>query len=156
MNINLTLIGQVISLFVFVWFCMKYVWPPIIQALEEREKRIADGLAAAEEGQNKLTEAEQRLSDLVDEGKQQAAEIIAQAQKRGDEIVEDAKTAAKSEGGRLLEAARSEIDQERMQAKDQLKREVAVLALAGAEQILMREVDQNVHNEVLARISADL
>jgi len=141
MNINLTLIGQALSLFIFVWFCMKYVWPPIIQALEEREKRIADGLAAAEQGQSKLTEAEQRLSDLVNEGKQQAAEIIAQAQKRGDDIVDEARTAAKSEGERLLEAARSEIAQERMQARDQLRSEVAVLALAGAEQILMREVD---------------
>ncbi len=156
MNINLTLIGQAISLFIFVWFCMRYVWPPIIQALEEREKRIADGLAAAEAGQHKLTEAEQRLSDLVNEGKQQAAEIIAQAQRRGDEIVEEARTAAKSEGERLIEAAHSEIDQERMQARDQLRGEVAALALAGAERILMREVDQNAHNAVLARISADL
>ena len=156
MNINLTLIGQAISLFIFVWFCMKFVWPYIIKALEEREKRIADGLAAAEAGQNKLVEAEQRLTDLVNEGKQQAAEIIAQAQKRGDEIVDEAKDAAKSEGERLIEAARAEIDQERMQAKDQLKVEVAALALAGAEQILMREVDKSAHDEVLTKISADL
>ncbi len=156
MNINLTLLGQAISLFIFVWFCMKYVWPPIMNALQEREKRIADGLAAAEAGQSKLMEADQRLTDLVSEGKQQASEIIAQAQKRGDEIMDEAKNAAKLEGKRLVDAARAEIDRERMQARDQLKNEVAVLALAGAEQVLMREVDKNAHDEVLAKLSAGL
>ena len=105
MSINLTLLGQAISLFIFVWFCMKYVWPPIINALQEREKRIADGLAAAEAGQDKLVEADRRLADLVDEGKQKANEIIVQAQKRGDEILEEAKGAARLEGERLIEAA---------------------------------------------------
>ncbi len=156
MNINLTLFGQAISLFIFVWFCMKYIWPPIINALQEREKRVADGLAAAAAGQNKLTEADQRLSELVNEGKQTAGEIIAQAQKRGDEILEEAKNAARTEGERLIEAARSEIERERMQARDQLRQEVAVLALSGAERILMREVDKNAHDEVLARIGAEL
>ncbi len=156
MNINLTLLGQAISLFIFVWFCMRFVWPPIMQALQEREKRIADGLAAAEAGQTKLTEADRRLVELVEEGKQQAAEIIAQAQRRGDEIMEEAKNTAKTEGERLIEAARSEIEQERTLARDQLREEVATLALAGAEQILMREVDKTAHDEVLANIGARL
>ena len=156
MNINLTLIGQAISLFIFVWFCMKYIWPPIINALQEREKQVADGLAAAEAGQNKLVEADRRLSDLVNKGKEQAVEIITQAQKRGDDILEEAKDAAKAEGERLIEAARSEIEQERMQAKDQLRQEVAALALVGAERILMREVDKNAHDEIFARLGAEL
>ena len=156
MNINLTLIGQAISLFIFVWFCMKYIWPPIINALQEREKQVADGLAAAEAGQNKLVEADRRLSDLVNKGKEQAGEIIAQAQKRGDDILEEAKDTAKAEGERLIEAARSEIEQERMQARDQLRQEVATLALVGAERILMREVDKNAHDEIFARLGAEL
>ena len=156
MSINLTLLGQAISLFIFVWFCMKYVWPPIINALHEREKRIADGLAAAEAGQNKLVEADQRLSELVDEGKQHANEIISQAQKRGDEILEEAKHAAGVEGERLIEAAHAEIERERTQARDQLRQEVAVLALTGAERILMRDVDKNAHDEILARLGAEL
>ena len=156
MSINLTLIGQAISLFVFVWFCMKYVWPPIVNALQEREKRIADGLAAAEAGQDKLVEADRRLVELVDEGKQKANEIIVQAQKRGDEILEEAKGAARLEGERLIEAAQAEIERERTQARDQLRQEVGALALAGAERILMREVDKDAHDELLARLGAEL
>ena len=156
MSINLTLIGQAISLFIFAWFCMKYVWPPIINALQEREKRIADGLAAAEAGQDKLVQADRRLSELVDEGKQKANEIIAQAQKRGDEILEEAKHAARAEGERLVEAAQAEIERERTQARDELRQEVGALALAGAEQILMREVDKDAHDELLARLGAKL
>ena len=156
MSINLTLFGQAISLFIFVWFCMKYVWPPIINALHEREKRIADGLAAADAGQDKLVEADQRLAQLVDEGKQKANEIVVQAQKRGDEILEEAKHTAREEGERLIEAAHAEIERERTQARDQLRQEVATLALAGAERILMREVDKNAHDEILAGIGADL
>lgn len=156
MSINLTLIGQAISLFVFVWFCMKYVWPPIINALQEREKRIADGLAAAEAGQNKFAEADQRMTELVNEGKQKANEIIVQAQKRGDEILEQAKQTARVEGDRLIEAAHAEIERERTQARDGLRQEVATLALVGAERILMREVDKGAHDELLAELSAEL
>ena len=156
MNINLTLLGQAISLGIFVWFCMKYVWPPIMQALQEREQRIADGLAAAAAGQEKLTQADQRLEELLSEGKQQANEMVTQAQKRGDDILEDAKRAARLEGERLIEAARAEIDRERTEAREQLRREVAALALAGAEQILGREVDKAAHDATLARIGAEL
>ena len=118
--------------------------------------RSLTGLAAAEAGQNKLVEADRRLSDLVNKGKEQAGEIITQAQKRGDEILEEAKDTAKAEGERLIEAARSEIEQERMQARDQLRQEVAALALVGAERILTREVDKNAHDEIFARLGAEL
>ena len=156
MNFNATLIGQIIAFATFVWFTMKYVWPYMLKKMHERETRIADGLAAAEKGQQTLEEAEQRLADMVNEGKQQAGEIISQAQRRGDEIIEAAKNEARDEGERLKAAARSEIEQERMQAREQLKEEVAMLALAGAEQILMREVDKKAHNELLAKLSAEL
>ena len=156
MNMNLTLLGQAISFGIFIWFCMKFVWPFIIKALEERKHRIADGLTAAEEGQRKLAEAEQALTDLVEEGKQKASEIIAQAQRRGDEIVEESKGKARTEGERLIEAAQAEIEQQKTEAKESLRSEVANLALAGAEQILMREVDRNAHNEVLGKISSEL
>lgn len=156
MNINLTLIGQSISFIFFVWFCLKFIWPPIINALEERKKTIADGLAAGEKGHHELELAKQRFVELSREGKQEAADIIALAHKRGDEIIDEAKENARAEGEHLLVAARGEIDQERTQAKEQLRKEVAALAIAGAEQILLREVDREAHNEVLEKISASL
>lgn len=156
MNFNLTLLGQAISLAIFVWFCMRFIWPPVINAIAERQRRIAEGLAAADEGQQKLDQAEVRYQELVEEGKKQAATIIAQAQKRGDEIVEEAKTTARVEQERIVQAGHQEIEQERELARQELKSRVAELALAGAEQVLMREVDRQKHNEVLARIGAEL
>ncbi|MGY8813564.1 MAG: F0F1 ATP synthase subunit B [Gammaproteobacteria bacterium] len=156
MNFNATLIGQLIAFLVFVVFTMKFVWPYILQMMQDRETKIADGLAAAEKGQESLVEAEKRQAEMLDEGKQKAAEIIAQAQHRGDEIVEESKINAKSEGDRLLHAAQAEIDRERTVAKEQLKGDVAALALVGAEQILMREVDKNAHNKILAKVSSGL
>jgi len=155
-NFNLTLIGQTVAFIIFVWFTMAFIWPLLLRIMAEREKRIADGLAAGEKGQQRFEQAEQRYRELVEEGKQQAAEIIAQAQKRGDEIVDEAKKTAKVEGRRILEAARGEINQERETAKEDLRRQVAVLALTGAEQILMREVDRKAHTELLDKISAGL
>ena len=156
MNINLTLLGQAISFAIFVWFCVKYVWPPVLAALEERENRIADGLAAAEKGQQDLANAEVRIEEELQKGREKAQEYINQAQKRADEIVEQAKTTASEEGDRLLAAARSQIDQERNEARESLRGEVASLALAGAEQVLMREVDANAHREVLDKLTAEL
>ncbi len=156
MNFNATFFGQTIAFIVFIWFCMKFVWPLLLGMIKEREKRIADGLAAAEEGEHKLAQAKARLAEALEEGKTRAADIISQAQKRGDEIIEEAKQTAKVEGARQLESARSEIEQEKEQARQDLRQQVAMLAIAGAEQILMREVDQNAHNEVLGKISADL
>ena len=156
MNINLTLIGQAISFAIFVWFCVKYVWPPVLAALEERENRIADGLAAAEKGQQDLANAEVRIEEALQDGRNKAQEFINQANKRGDEIVDQAKQTAIAEGERLLAAARSQIEQERNEARESLRGEVAALALAGAEQVLMREVDVNAHRDVLDKLTAEL
>jgi F-type H+-transporting ATPase subunit b len=155
-NFNATLIGQTIAFIIFVWFTMKFIWPFLLKQMQDREAKIADGLAAAEKGQQSLVKAEQRHAELLEEGKQKAADIIAQAQRRGDEIIEESKATAKSEGDRLIHAAQVEIDRERTLAKEQLKGEVAALALVGAEQILMREIDKNAHNEILARVSSEL
>ena len=156
MHINATLFGQAITFAVLVWFTMKFVWPPIMNAMQERARRIADGLAAADAGQQKSTQAEQRFQELLTEGKKQAAGIVTQAHKQGGELVEEAKNAAKAEGARLIESARHEIAREREQVREQLKQQVAALALAGAEQILMREVDRKAHDDLLGKISAGL
>jgi len=156
MNINLTLFGQTITFAIFVWFCMKFIWPPIMTALDERKKRIADGLAAAERGKHEHELGQKRAKELIVEAKDQITEMVHQAQKRSDEIVEEAKDTARSEGERLIQAARAEIDQELNRARDQLRRELAGIAIAGAEQILMREVDSKAHNEMLDKIAAEL
>ncbi len=156
MNINLTLIGQAISFAIFVWFCVKYVWPPILKALEERETRIADGLAAAEKGQRDLENAGERVEEILQEGRDKAQEFVNQSQKRADEIVDLAKQTASEEGERILAAARGQIDQERNEARESLRSEVAALALAGAEQVLMREVDATAHREVLDKLTAEI
>lgn len=156
MNFNATLIGQIISFAVFVWFTMKFVWPLLLKQMQDRETRIADGLAAADKGQQALVEAEKRRAELVEQGKHQAADIVNQAQKRGDEIMEESKIGAKAEAERLIQGAQAEIERERSQARENLKREVALLALAGVEQILAREVDRNRHNDILAKVSSEL
>ncbi|MCC6201559.1 MAG: F0F1 ATP synthase subunit B [Gammaproteobacteria bacterium] len=149
MNINLTLIGHAIWFGIFVWFCMRYVWPPITAALAEREGKIAEGLAAAEKGHHDLKLAERRAADLLRDGKVKAQEYIEHAQKRADEMVEEAKAAARAEGDRLLAAARVQIDQERNQARETLRQEVATLAVIGAERILLREVNEQAHRDIL-------
>ena len=156
MNMNLTLIGQAISFAIFVWFCLKYVWPPILKALEERETRIADGLAAAERGKHELELAEQRAVNALREGKDKAQEFIVQAQKRADEIVEAAKVTAREEAERIKASANAEIEQNRNRARDDLRAHVARLAVSGAQQILMREIDENAHRDVLDKLAANL
>jgi len=156
MNINLTLFAQMITFGVFVWFCMKYVWPPIVNALEERKTKIADGLAAAERGKHEQELAQKRATEVLHEAKGQAAEIIARAEKRAGEIVDEAKGDAKSEGDRLVAAAKSEIEQEVNRAKEQLRSQVATLAVSGAEQILKREIDADAHRKVLDDLVAQL
>ena len=156
MNFNLTLLGQAISFAIFVGICMKYIWPHIINALREREKKVADGLAAAEKGQQKLDQAQVRFQELLNEGKVNAGDIVAQANKRGGEIIDEAKGTARVEGARIIEAAGQEAAQQKELARAELRKQVAELALAGAEQILMREVDRKTHNELLDKISARL
>ena len=156
MNINLTLLGQTISLMLFVWFCMKFVWPPIIAALAERERRIADGLEAAEQGQRELQQAESAKQELLDDGKVQAQDYVVKAQKRADEIVDAAKEDARKEAERIIAEAHEQTVQEMNRARDDLRGRVAALAVTGAEQILMREVDNTAHKDFLDRLSADL
>ena len=156
MNLNATLIGQSITFLVFVWFCMKYIWPPLTRALEERRRKIADGLAAAERGRHEQELAAKRAAEVIHEAKQQAADIIARAERRAAEIVEEAKAEARAEGERILAAARSEIEQEIHRAREELRRQVAALAVAGAERILEREVDERAHAKLLDELVAGL
>lgn len=149
MNINATLIGQAITFFVFVWFCMKYVWPPIMNALNERTKKIADGLAAAERGKHEHELAERRAKEVIQEAKEQASTIIAQAQKRASEIVEESKDNARVEGERLITAANAEIEQEVNRAKEALRGQVVSLSVAGASKVLSKEIDEKAHDELL-------
>lgn len=149
MNINATLIGQAISFIFFVWFCMKFVWPPIMNALEERKKKIADGLAAAERGKHEQELAEQRAKEVIGEAKQEASNIIAQAQKRASEIVEEAKETARTEGERIVAAANAEIEQEVNRAKEHLRGQVVSIAVAGAGKVLNRELDDKAHDDLL-------
>jgi len=153
---NATLVGQLMTFAVLVWFINRFLWDPITGMLENRTKRIADGLAAAEKGRQELELAEKRAVEYIKKAKEQANEIISQAQKRASEIVEEAKEDARGEGERLLVAARAEIGQEMQQAREQLKGEVAGLAVTGAEQILLREVDQAAHKDILDKLSAQL
>ncbi len=156
MNINATLIGQSIAFFVFVWFCMKYVWPPLINALNERKKTIADGLAAAERGQHEQELAKKRAAEVLLEAKKQASEIIARADKRANEIVDEAKHEAKQEGERILVAAQAEIDQEIHRARETLRSQVVSIAIAGAEKVLEKEVDEAAHGELLNKLVAEI
>lgn len=149
MNPNLTLLGQAISFAIFVWFCLKFVWPPVITALRQRQTTIAEGLAAAERGAQAKELAEQRAKETLKEAKQQAADIIAQAQKRGNQMVEEAKATARSEGERIKQAAQAEIEQEINRAKESLRTQVGAIAIAGAERILKREIDAKTHQKVL-------
>jgi len=149
MNFNATLIGQTITFIVFVWFCMKYIWPPLMAALDERNARISEGLAAAQRGQQDLVDAQAKVSDSLNDAKQQAQEIINQAQKRANEIVDEAKDIARDEADKIKLAASADIDQQINSAREELRKEVSSIALAGAEQILKREVDAKVHAAVL-------
>ena len=156
MNINATLIGQSIAFFIFVWFVMKYVWPPLVTALEERKKTIADGLAAAERGKHEQELAEKAAESHIKEAKEQAAEIVAQAQKRATEIVEEAKDGAKEEADRIKAAATAEIDQEVNRAKEHLRQTVAGITIAGAEKVLKREIDEKAHADIVDDLIAQI
>ncbi len=156
MNINLTLIGQSITFVVFVWFCMKYVWPPIMNALEERKKKIADGLAAAERGEHEMELARKRATEELHEAKQQAQEIINLAHKRASEIVDEAKEQARAESERILAAANAEIEQEANRAREHLRKEVASLAVAGASKLIQKEIDEKANEALLKDLVAQL
>lgn len=156
MNINLSLFAQAATFALFIWFTVKFVWPPIVRAIEQRQKTIADGLAAAERGKQDLELASRRAGDVIREAKEQAQEILAQAEKRGVQLVEDAKGSAKAEGDRMIAAAKAEIDQEVSRAKDALRAQVSALAVQGAEKILRREVDAKAHADILTAVANEL
>lgn len=156
MNINATLIGQAISFFVFVWFCMKFVWPPIMAALHERKAKIADGLAAAERGKHEQQLAEKAALEKIAEAKLQAAEILAVAEKRASEIVEEAKDQAREEGARLIKAASADIEQEINRAKEHLRGQVVSIAVAGAAKVLAKEIDAQAHDVLLKDLAAQI
>jgi len=156
MNINLTLFMQAAAFAAFIWFTAKFVWPPLMRAIGERQKQIADGLAAGEQGRQSLASTEKRIGELMVEAKSRSSEIIAQGEKLKTETVDAAKSAAKGEAERILATARSEIEQEVMRAKEALRNQVADLAVAGAAKILKREVDAKAHAELLAQIRRQL
>ena len=149
MNINLTLIGQSITFFLFVWFCKKYVWPPMMDAIEARQKEIADGLAAAEQGQKAQEVAEKEAAELVAQAKTQAAEIIASAEKRGNAVVEEAQETANSEKTRILDSAQSEVDQQVFAAREELRGQVSSIAVAAASKIAEKEIDEAAHSALI-------
>ena len=156
MNLNATLVAQLVVFFILAWFTMKFVWPPIVKALDERAKKIADGLEAAERGKHDLELATKRSAEALREGKEKASDVIGQAEKRALQIIEDAKAQAKVEADRVIAAAKAEIEQEATRAKEQLRERVADLAVAGAERILRREIDAKAHSDLLATIKQDL
>jgi len=155
-NINATLIGQAIWFALFIWITMKYVWPPLQRAMQERQKQIADGLAAGERAKADLVQAEHRVAAALAEAKGRATEIIAQSEKRASQLIEEAKTGAKAEADRIITAAKAEIEQEVFSAKEALRDQVADLAVAGAAKILSREVDAKAHAELLSQLKREL
>lgn len=156
MNINWTLVGQMVFFVIFVLFCMKYVWPPITGAMAERAKKIADGLAAADRADKDLELAKEKAAADLKEAKAQAAELIEAAKKRGDQMVEEAKDKAKEEAERVLASAQAEVEQQVAQAKETLRAQVSVLAIAGAEKILGSSVDAKVHGDMLDKLASEL
>lgn len=156
MNLNLTLFGQMFAFAVFVGFCMKFVWPPIIAAMQERAEQIADGLAAADRAGHDLELAQEKAVQRLREAKEEAAGIIEAANKRASQIVDESKDAAREEGERLKQAAQAEIDQEINRAKEALRSQLAGLAIAGAEKILESTIDASKHEELLNKLAAEL
>ena len=156
MDINLTLIGQSIAMIVFVWFCMKFIWPPLIAAIEERQEKIAKGLAAAEQSAERLDQAKAEADEIVSDARQQATQILDQAHARASEIVAEGKTAGTKERERQLAAAQAEIEQEANRAREELRGQVSAIAMAGAEKILNREIDEKAHEDILGSLAQEI
>ena len=156
MDINATLWGQTIAMVVFVWFCMKFIWPPILNALEERQKQIEEGLAAADKSQEALEAAQAEAESIVNEARQQATGILDQAHARANEIVAEGKADGVKERERQLAAARSEVEQETNRAREELRGQVSAIAVASAEKILNREIDAKAHEDILSKLAAEL
>lgn len=156
MSINATLIAQLIVFLILVWFTMKFVWPPITKALDERAQKIAEGLSAADKAKSELSAANQRVEAQLSAARTDAAQRLADAERLAQSMIEEAKSRASEEGAKIVAAARAEAEQEAIKAREVLRDQVAALAVKGAEQILRREVDQNVHADLLGRLKAEL
>ena len=156
MNINFTLIAQAITFAIFIWFTVKFVWPPLLNAIETRQKEIADGLAAANEGKMSLEVASKKNAEALEQTKQKSSEILGQAEKRASQIIDDAKVVANTEAERIKSSAQSEIEQEINRAKEDLRGQISNLAIAGAEKILEKEIDQKAHTDMLTKLAKDL
>ena len=156
MNINVSMIVQALAFAIFIWITVKFIWPLLLTKLEERQKQIADGLAAAEQGRKSLELSNRQAEEAIGAARARAAEIVGQAEKRAAQLVEEAREAAKAEGAREKAAAKAEIGQEVQRAREQLREQVAALAVAGAEKILRREVDARAHADLLEGIKRQL
>jgi F-type H+-transporting ATPase subunit b len=156
MDFNLTLIGQTISMIVFVWVAVRFIWPILLDPIEKRRKEIADGIAAGERGQKELAEARHGSEAILAEARQKATQVLDLAHKRSNELVGEAKHVAIAEGERIVAQARGEIASEQVRARDGLRKEVAALAIAGATQLLGREVDAKTHAKLLEELAAEL
>ena len=156
MNINFTLIAQAITIAIYIWVTVKFVWPALLNAIEKRQKEIADGLAAANEGKMSLEVASKKNAEALEQTKQKSSEILGQAEKRASQIIDDAKVAANTEAERIKSSAQSEIEQEINRAKEDLRGQISNLAIAGAEKILEKEIDQKAHADMLTKLAKDL
>ena len=156
MDITFTLIAQAAAFAAFIWFTVRFIWPPMLAAIEERQQKIADGLAAAEKGSKSLEEAKTRIDAMIEDARSQARQIIDQAQGRANGIVEEARAAADQERERIIQTAKAEVEQQINRARDELRGQVAAIAVAGAEKILAREIDSRTHQELLARLAAQI
>ena len=156
MDLNATLLGQMLAFGVFAWFCMKFVWPLLLDIIEERQTQIADGLAAADKGNRALEEAEAEKQAILEAARTQAREIIDQANTRASGIVDEARGEAGNEKERILASAQAEAEQDANRAREELRGQLGALAIAGAEKIIRREIDANAHKDLLARLAAEI
>ena len=156
MNLTLTLIAQALAFALFIWFTVKFIWPPLMRAIEQRQKQIADGLAAGDQGRRDLEAAGRRAHEELAKARERVGEVIASAERRDAQMMDEAKAAAKAEAERILAAAKADIDQQVARAKEMLREQVAALAVSGAEKILRREVNPETHAELLGRLKKEI
>jgi F-type H+-transporting ATPase subunit b len=156
MDINATLLGQVLVFGILIWFSWRFIWPPLVKAMEDRQKKIAEGLAAAERGQVELQSAHGEAQTILNAAREQAKKIVDQAHKREVEIVEDARSTAAEEGRRIVDSSRQDAQQEKARARDELRRDVATLAVAGASRLLQREIDPKAHADLIEQLAREI
>ena len=156
MNINLTLILQSIAMMIFVWFCMKFIWPPLLKSLEERRAKIAEGLAASDEAEKALSAAKAEAESFLKDARNQASQIVDQANQRGNQVFEEAKEEAVAEKQRQVSAAEAEIQQSANHAREELRQKVAALVVAGAEKVIEKEIDSKTHDALLEKLIAEI